>query len=369
MSQPPSSLKILIVEDEWIIALDIKRHLSKLGYDVAGTANCAEKALELVAQTKPDLVLMDIYLQGETTGIEVAEVIRQQFNLPIIFLTAHTDEATLTEAITTHPNAYVAKPFEERDLSVAIQVALANHQAERAIQQALEKEKHLNELKSQFVSMVSHEFRNPLTTLLLTLDILEQPDLFTREKQLTYIGRAKTAIEEMNQLIADVLVVGEVEREQFQCQSEPVDIVRFCSSLVEELKCPPQNERNLVLTVRGCNETEHPFYDLDPKLLHHILTNLLENAMKYSPTGSQVTFELRCEPDYIEFQIQDQGIGLTKQDQEKLFTPFHRGRNVGKIQGTGLGLSIVKKCVDAHGGKISVESEVGVGTLFTVTLY
>lgn len=233
MSHPPSSLKILIVEDEWIIALDIKRHLSKLGYDVAGTANCAEKSLELVAQTKPDLVLMDIYLQGETTGIEVAEVIRQQFHVPIVFLTAHTDEATLTEAIATQPQGYVVKPFEEQDLSVAIQVALANHRAERAIQQALEKEKQLNELKSQFVSMVSHEFRNPLTTLLVTLDILEQPDLFTREKQLTFIQRAKTALTGMAQLITDVLVVGEVEREQFECQSEPVDIVRFCSSLVE----------------------------------------------------------------------------------------------------------------------------------------
>src|ERR687885_127296 len=116
MSQPPSSLKILIVEDEWIIALDIKRHLSKLGYDVAGTANCAEKALELVAQTKPALVLMDIYLQGETTGIEVAEVIRQQFHLPVVFLTAHTDEATLAEAISAHPQGYVVKPFEEQDL-------------------------------------------------------------------------------------------------------------------------------------------------------------------------------------------------------------------------------------------------------------
>ena len=369
MSHPSSSLKILIVEDEWIIALDIKRHLSKLGYDVAGTANCAEKALELVAQTKPDLVLMDIYLQGETTGIEVAEVIRQQFHLPVVFLTAHTDEATLTEAISAHPQGYVVKPFEEQDLSVAIQVALANHQAERAIQQALEKEKHLNELKSQFVSMVSHEFRNPLTTICLTLDLLEKQNSLTPEKQLKYIGRAKTGIQEMSQLITDVLVMGEVEREQFQCQSEPVDIVRFCSSLVEELKSRPQTKHNLVLYVRGCDETEHPFYDLDPKLLQHILTNLLENAMKYSPTGSQVTFELRCEPDYIQFQVQDQGIGLSKQDQEKLFTPFHRGRNVGKIQGTGLGLSIVKKCVNAHGGKISVESEVGIGTLFTVTLY
>ncbi|HIK04416.1 MAG TPA: response regulator [Trichormus sp. M33_DOE_039] len=368
MAQPPSSLNILIVEDEWIIALDIMHHLSKLGYVVVGKADCAETALELIAQTQPDLVLMDIYLQDKTNGIELAELIRQQFHLPIVFLTAHADAATLKEAIATQPQGYVVKPFEEQDLSIAIQVAWANHQAEQAIQQALKQEKQLNELKSQFVSIVSHEFRNPLSSLLLSIELLEQ-NSFTPEKRAAHFQRAKTAIKQMAQLITDVLVVGEVEREQFQYESEPVDIIWFCSNLVEDLQSRAKTEHNLVLTVQGCSEGEQPFYELDPKLLQHILNNLLENAMKYSPAGGQVTFQLRCEPDSIQFQIQDQGIGLTKQDQENLFTPFHRGSNVGNIHGTGLGLSIVKKCVDAHKGKISVESEVGVGTLFTVSLY
>ncbi|HEY9621327.1 MAG TPA: ATP-binding protein, partial [Crinalium sp.] len=91
--------------------------------------------------------------------------------------------------------------------------------------------------------------------------------------------------------------------------------------------------------------------------------------IKYSPEDSEVKLDLRCHPDRVEFHIQDQGIGLPKQDLSKLFTPFHRGINVGRIQGTGLGLSIVKKCVDAHQGIISVETEVGIGTQFTVTLY
>ncbi|KAF3888705.1 MULTISPECIES: hybrid sensor histidine kinase/response regulator [Nostocales] len=368
MSQPSSPVNILIVEDEWIIALDIKRHLSKLGYGVAGTANCAEKALELVAKTQPDLVLMDIYLQGETTGIETSELIRQQFHLPIVFLTAHADEATLTEAIATRPQGYVVKPFEEQDLSVAIQVALANHRAERGVQQALEQEKQLNELKSQFVSIVSHEFRNPLSSILLTLELLEQTAL-TPEKRAAHIQRAKNTIHQMSQLITDVLVVGEVERGQFQCESAPIDIIEFCSNLVEELQSLPKTKHDLVITVRGCNETEHPFYELDPKLLHHILSNLLENAIKYSPAGSKIIFDLQCELDFVQFQIQDRGIGLTKADREKLFTPFHRGSNVGKIRGTGLGLSIVKKCVDAHGGKIGVVSELSTGSIFTVTLY
>lgn len=363
-----SALNILIVEDEWVIALSIKRHLTRLGYKVAGTANSAEKALELVATTQPDLVLMDIYLQGEKDGIEAAEVIRQQFNLPIVFLTAHADEATLTEAIATRPYGYVVKPFEEQDLSIAIQVALANHCADQATQRALEKEKQLNELKSQFVSIVSHEFRNPLGSLLVTLELLEHPEALSADKQLAYIQRAKMVIKEMTQLITDVLVVGEVEREQFQCQPISLDICWFCSSLIDDLRSHSDLEHKLTFTVTGCDETAHAFYDLDPKLLQHILTNLLENAIKYSPDGGEVQFQLQCEPDKVQFCIQDQGIGLAKSDLAKLFTPFHRGINVGRIRGTGLGLSIVKKCVDAHHGTITVESEVGRGTLFTVTL-
>ncbi|MBD2355764.1 response regulator [Tolypothrix sp. FACHB-123] len=365
VSSPPT---ILIVEDEWVIALDIKQHLQKLGYSVSGTANSAEKALELVATTKPALVLMDIYLQGDKSGIEAAEQIRQQFQIPVVFLTAHADEATLTQAIATHPYGYIVKPFEEQDLIIAIQVALANHLAEQAIRQALQKEKQLNELKSQFVSIVSHEFRNPLSSLLMTLELFEQPDLLTPQKRQAHIERGKATIKHMAQLITDVLVLGQVEQEQFHFQPTLVNISQFCSYLIEDIQSRSQSTDRLVFTVNGCDETANLTYELDPNLLQHILTNLLENALKYSPPTSKVTFKLRCEPDYIQFEIQDRGIGLTDQDLTKLFTPFHRGMNVSNIPGTGLGLSITKKCVDAHRGQILVDSNVGIGTTFTVIL-
>ena len=107
---------------------------------------------------------------------------------------------------------------------------------------------------------------------------------------------------------------------------------------------------------------------MDENLLRHILTNLLLNAIKYSAEGSDVWFDLSCQNEEAIFQIQDRGIGIPLQDQEKLFESFHRGQNVGQIPGTGLGLSIVKKYVDLHGGHISLKSKVGVGTTFTVTL-
>jgi signal transduction histidine kinase len=369
MVQHPSKPTILIVEDEWVIALDIKQHLVRLGYSVSGTANSAEKALDLVATSKPDLVLMDIYLQGNKSGIEAADQIRQQFYLPVIYLTAHADEATLTQAIATHPYGYILKPFEEQDLIIAIEVALANHRAEQAVRQALEKEKQLHELKSQFVSIVSHEFRNPLSSLLVTLELFEQPNILTPQKRQAHIERGKAAIKHMAQLITDVLVLGQVEQEQFQCQPTLINIYQFCFCLVEDIKSRAQTQDRVVFTVSGYDATADIFYELDTKLLQHILSNLLENAIKYSPEDSTVKFELQCEPDYVKFHIQDQGIGLTEQDLTKLFTPFHRGINVSNIPGTGLGLSIVKKCVDAHGGDISVTSEVGIGTQFTVTIY
>ncbi|HIK06617.1 MAG TPA: response regulator [Trichormus sp. M33_DOE_039] len=367
MTQAASNFSILIVEDEWVIALDIKRHLHKLGYRVVGTANSAKKALELVATTQPDLVLMDIYLQDSITGIEAANQILQQFNLPVVFLSAHTDESTLTEAIATHPYGYIVKPFEEQDLSIGIQVALANHRAEQVIKQALAKEKRLNELKSQFVSIVSHEFRNPLSSLLMSLELLEQPNVLNPEQQLAHIERGKQAIKQMAQLITDVLVVGQLEQEQFHCQPAPIDIYYFCSNLIADLQSRISTAHRLVLTVEK-DEATNIIYSIDPQLLQHILTNLLENAMKYSPVDSTVTFHIQCEPDNVEFQITDQGIGLTDYDLAKLFTPFHRGLNVGKIPGTGLGLSIVKKCVEAHGGEIRVASELKVGTKFTVII-
>jgi signal transduction histidine kinase len=107
---------------------------------------------------------------------------------------------------------------------------------------------------------------------------------------------------------------------------------------------------------------------MDKRLLRQVLNNLLANAIKYSPNGGTVRFELICQNDRAIFQIQDQGIGIPKEDQPRLFEFFHRAKNVGAITGTGLGLAIVKQCVELHGGDITVKSEVGVGTLFTVTL-
>jgi PAS domain S-box-containing protein len=237
--------------------------------------------------------------------------------------------------------------------------------AEAELHKALEREKELNELKSRFISMASHEFRTPLTTILGSAELLKHYSYkWSSEKKLVHFERIHSNVQHLVELLNDVLLIGQVEAGKLQFNPERLDVVQFCSTLVEELQLSAGSEHTITFT---CQFPKLGGY-LDEKLLRHILSNLLSNAIKYSPTSSTVNFELVRQNDLAIFHIQDSGIGIPLEDRQHLFESFHRAKNVGNIPGTGLGLSIVKRSVDLHGGNITVNSEVGVGTTFTVTI-
>jgi signal transduction histidine kinase len=238
-------------------------------------------------------------------------------------------------------------------------------QAEAEIVKALERERELSELRSGFVSLVSHEFRTPLTTIQSSAELLERyNNRLSEEKKQNHYRRIQQAVQRMTQLLEDVLTIGKAEAGKLKFTPSPMDLVAFCRDLVESLQmsAKPQHQLNFVVIGDGTDA------QMDEKILGHILTNLLTNAIKYSPDGGTVQFDLVCEGTWGIFRIQDSGIGIPAEDLERLFESFGRASNVGAIPGTGLGLAIVKRCVDLHKGEISVESEVGVGTTFTVTL-
>lgn len=238
-------------------------------------------------------------------------------------------------------------------------------QLEEELKAALHKEKELNELKSRFVAMTSHEFRTPLSTILSSSELLEHyRHKWTDEKQLSHLQRIQTAVKHMTEMLNNVLVIGKAEAGKLDFIPVPFDLVKYCHYLVEELQLNVNNQHAINFI---CQEDSMPCC-MDEKLLEHILSNLLSNAIKYSPTGSTVRFSLTFKNGRAVFTIQDQGIGIPLEDLPHLFESFHRATNVSNIQGTGLGLAIVKKCVDTHNGEIAVKSEVGVGTIFTVTL-
>ncbi len=237
--------------------------------------------------------------------------------------------------------------------------------AEAEIRSSLEKERQLNEFKSRIVSVISHEYRTPLTTILSSAQLLERySNKLTEEKKSQYFHRIQATVQHLTNLVSDVLVVNQAEAEKLSVTPTHLDLVEFCRELVTELQLTAEEGHTITFVNQGNCSGAY----LDEKLLRQILTNLLSNALKYSPQGSTVHFELTCDQSLVTFRILDKGIGISIADQQQLFESFYRASNVGTIPGTGLGLLIVKKCVDLQGGQIAVESEVGVGSTFTVTL-
>lgn len=376
-----ANAKLLIVEDEEIVAFDIESTLKSLGYEVLAVVASGEEAIAFAATVHPDLVLMDIMLKGSIDGIQAAKEIHKHFNIPVIYLTAYGDISTLDRAKITQPFGFLVKPFEERELHTAIEIALSRHQAEEKMRQALEKEKELSQLKSLFVANASHEFRTPLATIRSSSELLERHCQESMdEKKSKHFYRIQTAVNQMVQLLDNLLVIGKAEADKLEFNPAPLNLIEFCNNLVEELQLNAGSKHSLGRDARHPGVADVPkviaFTSrgectnacMDENLLRQILTNLLSNAIKYSPKGETVIFELSCQDKVAIFRIQDRGIGISLEDQEQLFEPFYRAANVGTIKGTGLGLSIVKKCVDLHNSQIFVESQVGVGTTFTVRL-
>jgi PAS domain S-box-containing protein len=230
---------------------------------------------------------------------------------------------------------------------------------------ALEREKELNALKTRFFSMASHEFRTPLSTALAAAQVLEnsQDEWGNTEKRLRNLHRIQDSIKNMVQLLDDILTINRAEAGKLVFHPKPLNLELYCHYFIEEMRLNAGNHHTLTFACLG----ETISVTLDEKLLRSILSNLLSNAIKYSPQGGNVGVTLKFEPNMVQIGVQDQGIGISLEDQKHLFEPFYRGSNVRTISGTGLGLVVVKKCVDLHQGTIQIVSEVGTGTTCWVT--
>jgi PAS domain S-box-containing protein len=238
-------------------------------------------------------------------------------------------------------------------------------QVERDIRIALTKEKELSELKTRFISMASHEFRTPLTTILASAESLERyQSKWTDDKKRSTLQRIQTAVQYMTGLLNDVLLFGKGEAGKLDFKPGLLNLEHCCAGLVEEFQFKETNPERLLFTQSGDSTDGW----VDEKLLRHILVNLLANALKYSLPETVVRLELTCQDGFATFKVADAGIGIPTNEQKRLFDSFYRATNVGNIPGTGLGLAIVMRAVKAHSGTIAVTSDAGVGTTFTVSL-
>lgn len=375
-------IKVLLIEDNLAEARLLKEILKgneKKEFHLVNVSRLSE-AISLLKQTNFDVILLDLTLPDSQDLESLAPLLITAPKLPIVVLTNTNDDNLALAALRQGAQDYLIK----REVSLEILTrslcyAIERKQMEEALRESnealkmsviertnqLEKAQELNQLKTEFVSMLSHDFRNPLNKILLSAGLLEESrDRLTKDQQVSYFRMIRSAIKDMDQLLTEVLLIGRADSGRLYCQFDPVDLLDYCQKLVESFMVKPEKQSAIIFQIEG--SLERGLWDIN--LIKHILTNLLGNAIKYSPQGNPVEFKIIVESEQVVFKIIDRGIGIPSKNQENLFKPFYRGSNVDNIQGTGLGLAIVGRCVEAHKGQIHLESEEGKGTKITVIL-
>jgi len=258
-------------------------------------------------------------------------------------------------------NAELETKVEQRTLILreALQ-ELEKSQSE--LNEALSKEKELNEIKSRFVSMASHEFRTPLSTVLSSAALISKYKLTEeQEKRDKHINRIKESVKHLNVLLEDFLSLGKLEEGHITASPASFNVKEFMDEVVDEMKPILKDNQN----IQAVHEGETIFHS-DKRLLKNILINLLSNAIKFSPESGSIWLHIKNHSENLEIIVQDEGIGISEDDQQHLFSSFFRGKNVVNIEGTGLGLHIVKRYTELLQGNITLESKIQVGTKITV---
>ena len=507
--------RILVVEDEELIAESLSLALESLGYEVIAVLSSGEEAVAQTEQTHPDIVLMDIRLEGDIDGIEAAEIIRGRCDVPLIYLTGYADDATVERAKVTEPYGYLYKPFEKRELRAAIEVALYKHEAERRLkekqllleertealtsaneklereiaerkkaEEALEasrasfrsivertsdsilvvdqqgvvhyanpasssifgrraspmegvlfgiptvageateiefvrdggepgvaemriietdwqgehahlasirditehkrlehrlaelyetEKKQRQELeeeekaRSQFINVLGHELRTPLSPLIVCAEILKdnfESDRQGREFKLvcSILTSAQTLIDRLDEL----LDLARYSIGTFTLDTQPLDVKALLEETASQFRAVA-DEKGQCLTV-DMPETL-PTIRADRMRLDQAVMNLLSNASKFSPEGRPIALRARPVGDELRVEVEDQGVGITSEEQARLFQPYYRvEQDRQRFPGLGLGLAISKQVVEAHGGKIWVDSELNKGSKFCFSL-
>lgn len=398
--------RILLIdddEDDFIITRDIIDDIPGRNYLLDWTSSFNE-ALRLIGENKHDVYLVDFRL-GANDGLElISQAIAAGSNAPFILLTGQSDRETDERAMRLGALDYLVKgtinPFGlERSIrySIAHAKSLAEiqklnteleervelrtreladairklertnkslYEAEQEVRKALQKERELHELKSRFVTIASHEFRTPLSTVLSSASLIAKYKLTEEDdKRLKHVDRIKSSVSNLTTILNDFLSMSRIEEGKIYNVPGTFELPTLATEVIDELQGYLRKGQKIHYSHTG---TETSVY-LDKQLLKNSLFNLLSNASKYSAENKPIFFTTSIQADTIGIVVQDQGIGIPPEDQVHLFSPFFRAHNVTNIQGSGLGLNIVKKYVDIMSGTLHYSSVLDEGTTFTLT--
>lgn len=366
-------MKILVIEDESILREEVVEWMKLEGYEAIGCADGVAGINEAFSY-RPDLIICDItmpLLDGHGVLLEL-RANPSTSAIPFIFVTARASHDDVRKGMNLGADDYITKPFTRVELLQAVQTRLEKialqqqeHQNEvKQWKQAFEQEREQRFLKSKLVAMFSHDFRNPLGAILSSVSIVrDYADHMGEQRRLKHLNRAEASVRQLIQMLDDMLIVSQMESGNLAFKPEQLNMSEFLQQIVDEFQFIYTETCSLVFKSQFADDIM-----ADPRLLRQIAANLISNAIKYSPQGSEVQILLEYDDDQVGISVRDHGIGIPEADQQRLFTAFQRASNVGDVRGTGLGLAIVKQAVDLHGGSIELESKVGMGTTVTVQI-
>lgn len=372
------AFKILIVEDESIIAEDMKQSLTDLGYNVPAIAHSGLEAIRCVREFEPDIVLMDIVMPGEMDGIEAAGEIRTQFNVPVIFVTSYADDTLVRRAKTTQPFGYIFKPFVQRELHTNIEMALYKHKAENDLRNKQQQlEQTLAELKEaqekiiqqerlaavgQLAAGIAHDFNNIMASIILNADmVLRSNSLDERNRgRVSSIQQQGRYAADLTQKMLDFCGMSVLKK-------QVIDMDSFVDSLSKQLiSSLPAN-----IEIRITSDDDDLVARVDPERFQQAFQNIVTNSMDAMPKGGEISIQLdavRLNPagkqkNMIRLTVSDTGEGIPADVLPHIFEPFFTTRLPLR---SGLGLAQAHGIIKQHGGSIEVESQIGKGTKLSI---
>lgn len=346
--------KILIVEDELLVATDLKESLENIGYNVLDIVTDGCNAISKAKDEMPDIVLMDIMLNGTIDGIDAAKEITRFLDVPVLFLTAYCDDEIKERVKEINPYGYILKPFNFREVEANIDIILNKIHSERKCRDA-----------SKFIANISHEMRTALNGILGFVDLLKDKAYTEKEKD-TFIDIIENSGEYLLKLVTDIIDISKIESGEFKIKES----IHNLNTIIKEIHSfftidiIRKNKKNINIEYHCGLDDCNSYLYLDDIRIKQILLNLLSNAVKFTDEGV-IEFGYKVKESNIEFFVKDSGIGIKEEETGMIFDRFKQASNrKSKHGGFGLGLMISKKLIEQMKGSIWVESQINKGSIF-----